>query len=117
MQELDRRHLAAALGDLDAVADQDAPAVDAQRLGEQPQHHLGPQRCEPVELHGGAVEAIEEGIVAARIEVQRAHDAGDAQQFRPHREACHGGGEPQEGSQAGERRAQPPDRVPPVHPQ
>ena len=34
MQELDRRHLAAALGDLDAVADQDAPAVDAQRLGE-----------------------------------------------------------------------------------
>ena len=34
MQELDRRHLAAALGDLDAVADQDAPAVGAQRLGE-----------------------------------------------------------------------------------
>ena len=34
MQELDRRHLAAALGDLDAVADQDAPAVDAQRLGD-----------------------------------------------------------------------------------
>ena len=35
MQELDRRHLAAALGDLDAVADQDMPAVDAQGLGEQ----------------------------------------------------------------------------------
>ena len=35
MQELDRRHLAAALGDLDAVADQDVPAVDAQLLGEQ----------------------------------------------------------------------------------
>ena len=33
MQELDRRHLAAALGDLDAVADQDTPAVDTQRLG------------------------------------------------------------------------------------
>ena len=31
MQQFDRRHLAAALGDLDAVADQDVPAVDAQR--------------------------------------------------------------------------------------
>ena len=34
MQELDRRHFAAALGDLDAVADHDAAAVDAQRLRE-----------------------------------------------------------------------------------
>ena len=63
MQELDRRHLAAALGDLDAVADQDVPAVDAQLLGEQAQHQLGPQRCEPVELDGGAVEVIDERIV------------------------------------------------------
>ena len=117
MQELDRRHLAAALGDLDAVADQDVPAVDAQLLGEQAQHQLGPQRCEPVELDGGAVEVIDERIVAARIEVQRTHDGGDAEQLRSHREACHGGGEPQEGSQAGERRAQHPDRVPPEHPQ
>src|SRR4051812_3376825 len=101
----------------DAVTDQDAPAVDAHRLGEQPQHHLAPQLCEPVELHRGAVEAIEEGIVAPSVELQRAHNAGYAQQFRPHREACHGGGEPQEGLQAGESRGQPPDRVPPGHPQ
>src|SRR3954462_11845564 len=92
MWELDRWHLAAALGDLDAVTDQDAPAVDAQRLGKQPQHHLAPQLCEPVELHGGAVEAIEEGIVAPSVELQRAHNAGYAQQFRLHRDACHGGG-------------------------
>jgi hypothetical protein len=63
------------------------------------------------------VKVIDERIVAARIEVQRTHDGGDAEQLRPHREACHGGGEPQEGSQAGERRAQHPDRVPPEHPQ
>ena len=117
MQEFDRRHLAAALWDLDAVADQDAPAVDAQRLGEQAQHQLGPQRGELVELDGGAVEVIDERIVEAGIEVQRAHDGGDAEQLRPHREACHGGGEPQEGLQAGERRAQQPDRIPPEHPQ
>jgi hypothetical protein len=55
VQELDRRHLAAALRDLDAVADQDAPAVDAQHLGEQAQHQLGPQRCELFELDCGAV--------------------------------------------------------------
>jgi hypothetical protein len=117
MQELDRRHLATALRDLDAVADQDAPAVDAQRLGEQAQHQLGPQRCELFELDCGAVEGIDECIVAARIEGERPHDGGDAEQLRPHREACHGGGEPQEGSQAGERRTQQPDRIPPERPE
>ncbi len=32
MQEFDRRHLAPALWDLDAVADYDTPSLDAQRL-------------------------------------------------------------------------------------
>ena len=70
MQEFDRRHLAAALGRLDAVADHDAPAVDAQRLREQPQRHLGPQRGEPVELHGGAVKVIDQLVVEARVELR-----------------------------------------------
>ena len=30
---------------------------------EQPQHHLGPQRGEPVELDGGAVKVIEQPVV------------------------------------------------------
>ncbi len=34
MQEFDTRHLTAALWHLDAVADHDTPAVDAQRLRE-----------------------------------------------------------------------------------
>ena len=117
MQEFDGRHLATTLWDLDTVADHDAPAVDAQLLGEQAQHELGPERCEAVELDGRAVEVIDEGIVVAGVEVQRADEGGDAEQFGPHGETCHGGGEPEEGLQAGERRAQLPDRVPPVHPQ
>jgi hypothetical protein len=115
--EVDCRHLAAALGDLDAVADHDAASVDPQRLGEQPQHRPGPQRCDLVELHGGAVEVIHQLIVEARLEVQRAHEAGDAEQFGAHGEACDGGGEPEKGAQAGERRTQQPDRIPPGEPQ
>ena len=117
MQEFDTRHLAAALRHLDAVADQDIPSVDAQRLGEQPQHRLRPQRGEPVELDGGAVEVIDQLVVEASLELQRAHEAGHAEQFGAHGEACHGGGEPEEGAQAGERRAEPPDRIPPGYPQ
>src|SRR5215472_18514654 len=104
-------------GDLDAVADQDVPAVDTQRLGQQAKHQRGPQRGELVELDGGGVEIIAERIVATRIEVQRAHDGGDTELLGAHREAGHGGGEPQEGLQAGERRAQRPDGIPPEYPQ
>jgi len=114
---LNPRHLAAALWYLDAVADHDAPAVDAQRLGEQPQHRPGPQRGELVELHGRAVEVIHQLIVEARLEVQRAHEAGDTEQFGAHGEACDGGGEPEEGAQTGERRTQQPDRIPPGDPE
>src|ERR1700757_4960920 len=62
MQELDRGHFATALGDLDAVTDQDTPAVDAHGLGEQAQHHLSPYRGELIELDGGAVEVIDECV-------------------------------------------------------
>ena len=107
MQEFDTRHLAAALRHLDAVANDDAPAVDAQRLRKEPQHHLGPQRGEPVELHGRAVKVIDQLVVEARIELQRAHQAGHAEQFGAHGEAGDGGGEPEEGrsrENAGRRR-------------
>lgn len=98
MQELDTRHLAPALWHLDAVADHDTPAVGAQRLREQPQHRPGPQRGEPVELHGGAVKVIDELVVEACLELQRAHEAGYAEQFGAHGEACDGGDEPKEGA-------------------
>src|ERR1700683_681916 len=106
MQELDPRHLTTALWHLDAVADHDAPAVDAQRLWEQPQHGPGPQRGKAVELYGGTVKVIDELIVEAGLELQRAHQAGHAEQFGTHGEACDGGGEPEEAAQTGERRGQ-----------
>jgi hypothetical protein len=117
MQEFDTRHLTAALWHLDAVADHDTPAIDAQRLGEPAQHRLGPQRGEPVELHGGAVKVIDQLVVEAGVELQRAHQAGHAEQFGAHGEACDGGGEPKEGAQTGKRWAQQPNRVPPGHPE
>jgi hypothetical protein len=46
------------------------------------------------------VKVIDELVVEASLDLQRPHEAGYAQQFRPHSEACHGGGEPQEGAQA-----------------
>lgn len=63
MQQLDGRHFLAALGTLDAVADQDQPAVDAQCRWEQPQHHRCPQRGEPVELDAGAVKVGEQPVI------------------------------------------------------
>src|SRR5215475_7432022 len=87
MQQFDRRHLAAAIGDLDAVADQDVPAVDAQRLGQQAKYQRGPQRGELVELDGGGVEIVTERIVATRIEVQCAHDGGDSDPMGKRRES------------------------------
>jgi hypothetical protein len=63
MQQLDGRHFLAALRTLDAVADQDQPAVGARRCREQPQHHLGPQRREPVELDAGAMKVSEQPVI------------------------------------------------------
>ena len=55
---------------------------------------------------------IDEGIVATSIEASSARTMLVTPSMSVlHGEACHGGGEPEEGLQAGERRAQPPDRV------
>ena len=88
MMHVDTRHLTAALWHLDAVADHDTPAVDAQRLGEQAQRRPGPQRGEPVELHGGAVKVIDQLVVEAGVELQRSHQTGHAEQFGAHGEAA-----------------------------
>src|SRR5215475_11936184 len=55
MQQFDRRHLLTPLGDLDAVADQNKPTVEAHGAWEQPQYGVRPQSREPVELDRGAV--------------------------------------------------------------
>ncbi len=57
---------------------------------------------EPVELHGGAVKVIDQLVVEACLELQPAQEAGHAEQFGAHGEACDGGDEPK-GSCAGGR--------------
>jgi len=60
---------------------------------------------------------IEQLGVEAWPQVQGAYDAGDAEQFHPHRQAGHGGDEPHEGTQAREGRPQQKDCIPPDTPQ
>ena len=117
MQKLYGWHFLAALGDLDAISDQDQPAIDPHGAWEQLQHSLRPQGREPIELDATAVKVSEQFGVESGPQIQGAHDAGDAQQFQAHRQAGHGGDEPHEGSQARECRPQKKDCIPPDTPQ
>ena len=58
MQQLDRRHLAAAFGDFDAVTNEDQSPVDPEKTGKASQDHLRPQSRHSGELDGRAVEGI-----------------------------------------------------------
>jgi hypothetical protein len=117
MQELYGRHFLAALGGFDAIPDQDQPAIDAHKMWEHLQHGLGPQGRKPVEIDAAAVKVIEQLGVESGPQIQGTHDAGDAQQFEAHRQTGHGGGEPHEGAQARECRAQKKNCIPPDAPQ
>jgi hypothetical protein len=117
MQQLDSRHLLAALGNLDAVPDQDQPAVDTHRTWEKPQHHLRPQSRKPIELDASAVKMGEQPVVELGPQIERTHDAGHTQRVRAHRYAGHDSGEPHEGAQTRECWAQRLDCDPPGAPQ
>jgi len=64
-------------------------------------------------LDAAAVKMIEQLGVEAGPQIQGAHDAGDAQQFYPHRQPGHGDHKPHEGAQTRESRAQQLDCIPP----
>jgi hypothetical protein len=117
MQELYGRHFLAPFGSFDAIPDQDQPAIDPHRAWKQPQHGPRPQGRKPIKLDAAAVKVIEQLGVEAWPQVQGAYDAGDAEQFHPHRQAGHGGDEPHEGTQAREGRPQQKDCIPPDTPQ
>jgi len=51
------------------------------------------------------VEVGEQSVVELGPQIERAHDAGDAQRVDAHRYAGHDGGEPHEGAQTRECRA------------
>jgi hypothetical protein len=59
------------------------------------------------------VKVFEQLGVEAGPQIQGSHDAGHAQQFHPHRQAGDDGGEPHEGVQTRECRAQQQYCVPP----
>jgi len=63
MQQLDGRHLLAALGNFDAVPDKDQSSVDAHRTWEQLQYHLRPQSREPIKLDAGAVKVGKQPVI------------------------------------------------------
>src|SRR5271169_6459645 len=90
MQELYGRHFLAPFGSFDAIPDQDQPAIDPHRAWKQPQHGPRPQGRKPIKLDAAAVKVIEQLGVEAWPQVQGAYDAGDAEQFHPHRQAGHG---------------------------
>jgi hypothetical protein len=106
MQQLDPGHLLAPLGDLDAVAYQNKPTVDAHGAWEQQQHRLRPQSREPVELDRRAVKEPEQRVVEFGPQVERSHDAGDTQQIHAHDHAGYDRGEPHEGGRIRERRTE-----------
>ena len=106
MQQLDCGHLLAPLRDLDAVPDQNKPTIDTHGAWEQLQHRLCPQSGEPVELDRPAVKEPEQGVVEFGPQVERSHDAGDAQLIHAHDHASHDRGEPHEGNRIRECRTE-----------
>ena len=67
MEQFDAGHLLAALGHLDAITDQHQPVIDPQRIGEQSQHHLRPQRGHRIKVDAGTVEVIEQLVIEPRL--------------------------------------------------
>src|ERR1017187_6343032 len=76
MEFFDSGHLASGLGDLDAVADEDGLEVDAKEAWVEPEDQSAPGVGELVQIQGRAMEAVQEPVVAGRLQAQSAHDAG-----------------------------------------
>ena len=81
MKLFDPRHLASGFGDLDAIGDEDGPAVHAQDAWVDAEDQSAPGAGEFVQIQGRTVEEVQESVVAGRLQSQGAHDAGDAQQI------------------------------------
>ena len=68
-------------------------------------------------IQGGAVEEVQESVVAGRFQSQGAHDTGDAQQILASGESRQAEGHPQEGSGPGAGGPQIAHQIPPVIPE
>jgi hypothetical protein len=64
VQTLDCRHLPARLGDFDAVADQDDPAIESEKTWVRGQDQGNPELSELGQVEGWGMEQVEDSIVA-----------------------------------------------------
>ena len=116
VQEPDGGHLPAAFALLEAVGQDDQPAVAALDAGMDFEHEAGPDAGEAVGTEGRAVEESEQGSVAACPQAESTDEAGDAGQVRSGAEGGQDYGQPEKGAPAGTRRAQLRHHRPPVEP-
>ena len=80
MQLLHARHLAALLGVLDTVEDEDGATIDLVD-GEAADHDIEPELCKPLNLHRIAVEKMEQGPLAIAIQPESTDETGDAEEI------------------------------------
>jgi hypothetical protein len=76
-----------------------------------------PGKSELVQIQGGAVEEVQESVVAGGFQTQGAHDTGDAQQFLPGSYSRKTERHPQKGSGPGAGGSQIAHQIPPVIPE
>src|SRR5215831_17284182 len=117
MEFLDSGHFASGFGDLDAVCDEDGPAIDAKDAGVDAEDQSAPGAGEFVQIQGGAVEEVQEPVVAGGLQTQGAHDTGDAQQFLPGSDSRQTERHPQKGSGPGAGGPQTAYQQPPIVPE
>jgi hypothetical protein len=71
-------HLPPGFGDLEPVAYQHHPAVDAYDAMVNPKDQSAPSVGKLVQFQSLAVEEIQKAVIAGWLQAWRAHDAGDA---------------------------------------
>ncbi len=77
MEGFDGRHLAARLGFFQAIGEHDKAAVDPLDPGMDRQDDAHPRPRQGIHTEGRTVEEIEEAAVAASLEPEGPHEAGD----------------------------------------
>ena len=117
MEGLDGRHLTARLRLFQPIGQQHEATVDPLHagMGRQDDPHPGPRQG--VHTERGAVEEIQEAAIAARLEPEGPHEAGDPAEVPADRHGGERHRQPQKGALARTRRTQLRDDEPPVGPQ
>ena len=117
MELLDPGHLPPGLGDLEAVPDEDGPAVHAKDVGVEPEDQTAPGASELVQIQGRAVEEVQYPVVAGRLQPQGPHHTGDPQEILAGGHSGQAESHPQEGPGPGADGPQLAHQFPPMVPE